>query len=97
MSFRFTAQICWTNAHVRLTFWIELPSSTISSLTASDAQRLIGEGAISEGMIPKVEACLETIECGVRKVHIIDGRLRHSLLLETFTTDGIGTVIAKES
>ena len=48
-------------------------------------------------MIPKVEACLETIERGVRKVHIIDGRLRHSLLLETFTTDGIGTVIAKES
>ena len=73
------------------------PTSTISSLTATDAQRLIGEGAISEGMIPKVEACLETIERGVRKVHIVDGRLRHSLLLETFTTDGIGTVIAKES
>jgi acetylglutamate kinase len=44
-------------------------------------------------MIPKVEACLETIDRGVRKVHIIDGRLRHSLLLEVYTSRGIGTVI----
>ncbi|MCH2182977.1 MAG: acetylglutamate kinase [Mariniblastus sp.] len=73
------------------------PESTISSLTASEASRLIEQGAIVEGMVPKVEACLETIEQGVRKVHIVDGRQKHSLLLETFTTDGIGTLIVKES
>ena len=73
------------------------PASTISSLTATEAHRLIDQGTILEGMVPKVEACLETIERGVRKVHIIDGRRKHSLLLETFTTDGIGTLIVKES
>ncbi len=72
-------------------------ASTISSLTPSEAYRLIEQGAIVEGMVPKVEACLETIERGVRKVHIIDGRQKHSLLLETFTTQGIGTLIVKES
>ena len=44
-------------------------------------------------MIPKVEACLETLQKGVRKIHIIDGRLRHSLLLEIYTNEGIGTEI----
>ena len=73
------------------------PDSTISSLTGTEAHRLIDQGTIQEGMVPKVEACLETIERGVRKVHIIDGRQKHSLLLETFTTDGIGTLIVKES
>ena len=72
------------------------PESLISSLTAATACQLIETGAISGGMIPKVQACLETIGRGVRKVHIIDGRLRHSLLLETFTTHGIGTVIVGE-
>jgi acetylglutamate kinase len=46
-------------------------------------------------MIPKVEACLETLDRGVRKVHIIDGRLRHSLLLEIYTSSGVGTEIVK--
>ncbi len=72
------------------------PSTLLSSLTASQARSLIRQGAISAGMIPKVQGCLDTIERGVRKVHIIDGRLRHSLLLETFTTEGIGTVIVKD-
>jgi len=72
------------------------PSTLLSSLTASQARNLIRQGAISAGMIPKVQGCLDTIERGVRKVHIIDGRLRHSLLLETFTTEGIGTVIVKD-
>jgi acetylglutamate kinase len=46
-------------------------------------------------MIPKVEACMETLDRGVRKVHIIDGRIRHSLLLEIYTSQGIGTQIIK--
>jgi len=47
-------------------------------------------------MIPKVEACLETLDNGVRKIHIIDGRIRHSLLLEIYTTTGVGTQIVKD-
>lgn len=69
------------------------PSSRIQSLRASEARELIRNGTIHSGMIPKVEACLETLECGVRKVHIVDGRIRHSLLLEIYTTTGIGTEI----
>ena len=71
------------------------PNSIIHSLTAAQARKLIAEGVIDSGMIPKVEACLETLEHGVRKVHIIDGRLRHSLLLEIYTTQGVGTEIIK--
>jgi acetylglutamate kinase len=67
------------------------PDSLIHSLSAEEAQQLIASGAIEAGMIPKVEACLETLNQGVRKVHIIDGRLRHSLLLEIYTTRGVGT------
>jgi acetylglutamate kinase len=52
-------------------------------------------GVIDSGMIPKIEACLQTLDRGVSKVHIIDGRLRHSLLLEIFTTSGVGTEIRK--
>ena len=51
---------------------------------------------IDRGMIPKVEACLRSLEAGVQKTHIIDGRLRHSLLLEIFTRVGIGTEIARQ-
>ena len=72
------------------------PDSIISSLTRSEAIELIEDGTITDGMIPKVQACLETIERGVRKVHIVDGRLRHSLLLEIYTTSGIGTVICAD-
>ena len=67
------------------------PDSRIHSLTAAQARQLIHNGAIDAGMIPKIEACLETLQRGVRKIHIIDGRLRHSLLLEIYTTEGIGT------
>jgi acetylglutamate kinase len=69
------------------------PESLIHSLTSKDARRLIAEKAIETGMIPKVEACLETLEKGVRKIHIIDGRMRHSLMLEIYTNQGIGTEI----
>lgn len=69
------------------------PDSIIPAMSAGEARQLIADGVIRGGMIPKVEACLETLDRGVQKVHIIDGRLRHSLLLEIFTTDGVGTEI----
>jgi acetylglutamate kinase len=69
------------------------PSTLIHSLTTQQARELIEHGAVDAGMIPKVQACLETLERGVRQVHIIDGRLRHSLLLEVYTSKGVGTQI----
>ena len=65
----------------------------ISTLDEETIQKLKADGTISGGMIPKVDACLETIQGGVKKAHIIDGRVEHSLLLEVFTKSGIGTVI----
>ena len=69
------------------------PETIIHSLSASEAKQLIDTGIIASGMIPKVEACIDTLGRGVRKIHIIDGRIRHSLLLEIFTTSGVGTEI----
>ena len=71
------------------------PSSVINSLTIDEARKFIASGVIKEGMIPKVEACMETLGKGVSKIHIIDGRLRHSLLLEIYTTRGVGTELIK--
>ena len=73
------------------------PDSLIHSLTAEEARRLMTDGSINSGMIPKVQACLETLDRGVRKVHVIDGRLRHSLLLEIYTNKGVGTQIVRDS
>ncbi|MBN1590774.1 MAG: acetylglutamate kinase [Pirellulales bacterium] len=73
----------------------EDPDSLIHALNVEQAEELIRSGAIEAGMIPKIEACLETIAQGVRKVHIIDGRLRHSLLLEVYTSKGVGTEITR--
>lgn len=70
-------------------------NSIMHSLTDREARELIASGVIESGMIPKVEACLDTLDRGVRKVHIIDGRTRHSLLLEIYTTSGVGTEIVK--
>lgn len=70
-------------------------SSFISSLTEEEARRYIDDGVISGGMIPKVEACLGALAEGTRKTSIIDGRLPHSLLLELFTEQGIGTEIVR--
>jgi acetylglutamate kinase len=72
------------------------PSSLISGLTPEECHNLIDGGVIDRGMIPKVEACLSCLKAGVRKTHIIDGRLRHSLLLEIFTESGIGTEIVND-
>lgn len=74
----------------------EDPDSLINSLTASQALELIRNGSIEKGMIPKVEACLDTLGKGIRKIHIIDGRERHALLLEIYTNKGVGTEIVKD-
>jgi acetylglutamate kinase len=65
----------------------------ISSLKRAEIAKLIEQGVISEGMLPKVDACLTALDGGVRKAHIIDGRQDHALLLEVFTNRGIGTEI----
>jgi acetylglutamate kinase len=69
------------------------PATLIRSLTPGDCRELIEQGVIDKGMIPKVEACLDSLRQGVRKTHIIDGRVRHSLLLEMYTDVGVGTEI----
>jgi acetylglutamate kinase len=68
-------------------------ASLLRSLDDAGCRELIARHTIEEGMIPKVEACLESLRAGVRKTHIIDGRLRHSLLLEIYTDRGVGTEI----
>jgi acetylglutamate kinase len=67
--------------------------SLLRNLDAAGCRDLIAGGVIDAGMIPKVEACLESLRAGVRKTHMIDGRLRHSLLLEIYTDRGVGTEI----
>jgi acetylglutamate kinase len=69
------------------------PGSLVPSLNAAGCRDLIARGIIDEGMIPKVEACLDSLRAGVRKTHMIDGRVRHSLLLEIYTDRGVGTEI----
>jgi acetylglutamate kinase len=68
-------------------------ASLIRSVNAETCQELIRSGVIDAGMIPKVEACLDSLRGGVKKTHIIDGRIRHSLLLEIYTDRGVGTEI----
>jgi acetylglutamate kinase len=72
------------------------PASLIRGLTPDGCRDLIAKGVIDSGMIPKVEACLTSLEAGVKKTHIIDGRLPHALLLEIFTKSGIGTEIVRD-
>jgi acetylglutamate kinase len=72
------------------------PESLIHSLSAEEARRLIADGTIASGMIPKIEGCLETLAQGVKKIHIIDGRMRHALLLEIYTTSGVGTELVRD-
>jgi acetylglutamate kinase len=68
----------------------------IPTLDAKQARRMIAQKIISSGMIPKVNCCLEALEQGVTKTHIVDGRMEHAILLEIFTDVGIGTQIYKE-
>lgn len=69
------------------------PTSLISVMNLEDAHRLIADGTISGGMLPKVNNCVDAVNAGVGRVHILDGRIEHCLLLEFFTRKGIGTAI----
>lgn len=69
------------------------PSTLISHLTADECRRLIAEGVIDSGMVPKVDAAIEALHAGVKKVHIVDGRMPHSVLLEIYSNTGVGTEI----
>ena len=75
---------------------IEDKSSFISRLTASQADELLGSGFIGGGMLPKLTNCISAIRNGVNRVHILDGRIAHSLLVEIFTNEGIGTAIVSD-
>ena len=73
----------------------EESSTLISTLHVLDVDHLVEEAVISGGMIPKVEACVKAVKSGVRKTHVVDGRIPHSMLLEIFTREGIGTEIVQ--
>jgi acetylglutamate kinase len=73
------------------------PDSWVSSLNEQQIKEMIDGGIITEAMFPKVEACITALDAGVRKAHIIDGRIPHSLLLEIYTDKGIGTQIVKSA
>ena len=68
-------------------------ASLISTVNVDAVEQLIADGVISTGMLPKVEACVTALQRGVKKTHIIDGRISHAILLEVFTSEGIGTEI----
>jgi acetylglutamate kinase len=70
------------------------PGSVISQLSGDDLEAMIGDGTLTEGMIPKARSCLRAVRRGVGQAHILDGRVPHALLLEIFTTEGIGTMVA---
>jgi acetylglutamate kinase len=71
------------------------PKSLIGQITGDEIRKLIADGTISAGMLPKVEACLRALEAGVARTHIIDGKFPHALLLEIFSDIGVGTLIQK--
>lgn len=68
------------------------PNSLISALSVSEAERYISDSTIKDGMIPKAQCCINAIKWGVKKVFIIDGRVPHSILIETLTNEGMGTM-----
>lgn len=71
------------------------PDSVISVIKTDEVNKLIEDGTISGGMLPKVQCCMAGVEAGVNNVHILDGRIAHCLILEIFTNKGIGTLIEK--
>ena len=76
---------------------VDDPTSLLASLRIGSIQKLKETGVVGGGMLPKLESCMEAIRAGVGKVHLIDGRMPHSLLLEIFTKKGVGTeIIADE-
>ena len=70
------------------------PASLISTVTADRLELLMADGTITSGMIPKTRACLEAVRGGVKRAHILDGRIPHVMLLEIFTREGIGTMVS---
>ena len=72
---------------------LDKDGNLISSLKVNEARKLISDGTITGGMIPKINCCIKALEGGVKKAHIIDGREKHAILLEVFTKGGIGTEI----
>ena len=93
----FAARLATALAAEKLVLLTDVPGvkakdgSLFASLTATRARELIADGTITGGMIPKVESALQALAAGVRKIHIIDGRIEHALLLEIFTDRGVGT------
>ena len=71
------------------------PATRVSSLSEAETQKMVAEKTITAGMMPKVDACITALDGGVKKAHIIDGRIEHSLLLEIYTDKGVGTQIIK--
>ncbi len=69
------------------------PDTLISEVTVSETEALLAEGKVSEGMIPKLESCVQAVRGGVDHAHLIDGRVPHALLMELFTDAGIGTMV----
>jgi acetylglutamate kinase len=69
--------------------------SLLSRVTLADLERLLGGGALSAGMIPKVRSCVQALSAGVERAHILDGRVEHALLLEIFTDTGVGTMVTR--
>lgn len=76
---------------------VDDPKTMIPIISEEEIKKLIDDGTISSGMLPKVEACLRALDAGVKRAHIIDGRFTHSLLLEIFSDSGVGTLITKEA
>ena len=74
---------------------LDREGALIPRLTVTDVDRLIGEGVIHGGMLPKIRCALSAVQGGVRAAHIIDGRVEHAVLLEIFTDDGVGTLIRR--
>ncbi len=68
----------------------------MTRITLDDLESLMEGGSVSAGMIPKLEACIDALGAGVERVHILDGRVQHALLLEIFTSEGIGTMVTRE-
>ena len=67
----------------------------VEALTTTDARELIADGTIAAGMIPKIECCIAALAGGVKQAHVIDGRVRHVLLLEVLTNRGVGTEVIR--
>jgi acetylglutamate kinase len=76
---------------------VDDPASLIRQISPDALEQLVADGTVAGGMIPKVESCITAVRSGVRRAHILDGRIPHVLLLELFTDDGIGTMVRDDS